>query len=155
MTLDLSWRDLAAVWGAALSTLLVLAKLLPSKPTFHVEPGEKPITDLTIRIINPSKSMCLVRELFRLQLGGPQRALGVYTGRTPLEGAGVPGALLISIRGEEERAVMINCIINQDVGENNRWLVCFGWQGAWVIPLWLPVPVYISTKRAIRLNTAL
>ena len=134
MTIDPTWRDVAAVWGAGLSTLLVLAKLLPSRPRFHLEPGYWPSSDLTLRIINPSKNMRLVRELFRFQLGGSQKALGIYTGKTPLDLAGVPGSLLVGIKGEEEKEVKINCIINQDQTENNRWLVCFGWQAPSIIP---------------------
>ena len=155
MTIDPAWRDFAAIWGAGLSTLLVLVKLLPTRPRFHLEPGERPSSDLTLRVINPAKSMRLVRELFRWHISGSQNALGIYTGKTPLDQAGVPGSLLIAIKGEDEKSVRINCIINQDRTENNRWLVCLGWQGQWVIPMWLPVPVLISTRRAERLNTAL
>jgi hypothetical protein len=155
MTMDPAWRDFAALWGAGLSTLLVLAKLLPSRPRFHLEPGDRPSSDLTLRIINPSKNMRLVRELFRYQLSGSEKALGIYTGKTPLDLAGVPGSLLVAIKGEHEKEVSINCVINQDQTENNRWLVCFGWQGQWIIPIWFPVLVFISTKRASRLNAAL
>ena len=155
MTIDPTWRDFAAVWGAGVSTLLVLTKLLPSRPRFHLEPGDQPSSDLTLRIINPSKSMRFVRELFRYQLSGSQKAFGIYTGKTPLYLAGVPGSLLIAVKGEEEKEVSINCIINQDQTENNRWLVCFGWQGQWIIPVSIPAPMFISTKRATRLNAAL
>jgi hypothetical protein len=45
--MTLSWRDAAAIWGAGLSTVMAVMRLLPSRPRFHVEPGERPISDLT------------------------------------------------------------------------------------------------------------
>jgi len=68
MTIDPSWRDFAALWGATLSTLIVLANFLPARPRFHLEPSDPPETDLTLKIINPSQRMCFVRELFRIHL---------------------------------------------------------------------------------------
>jgi hypothetical protein len=44
--------------------------------------------------------------------------------------------------------------MDQRARPNNRWLVFFGWQGSWIVPVWVPVPVYVSTARAKRLNDA-
>jgi hypothetical protein len=154
MVIDPGWRDFAAIWGAGLATALALGKFLPARPRFHVEPGDKPVSDLTIRIINPAKRMCFVRELGRWHIGGPQKALGIYTGSTPMDQVGVPGSLFIGLKGEDEREVRVNCIINNNLGENNRWLIWFGWQGGWVLPVWFPVPVFVSTKRAAKINEA-
>lgn len=149
----MNWRDAAALWGAGLSTFLALASLLPSRPRFHVEPGEPPGIDLLIRVVNPAKRMCFVRELWRVQLGGPDRSLGVYTVKTPSAEVGVPGSLWISIESEDETRVVVNCIDGR-TGFENCWLIVFGWQGPWLLPVWVPVPVLVSTARARRLNAA-
>jgi hypothetical protein len=151
--LTLSWRDAAAIWGAMLSTVMAVMRLLPSRPRFHVEPGEQPISDLTIRVANPSKGMCFVRELWRLPFPGTERPLGVYTGKTPMADVGATGSLWIAVKSESEVAIIVNCM-DERSGPKNRWLLVFGWQGSWFVPTWAPVPVFISTKRAKRLNAA-
>jgi hypothetical protein len=153
MTIDLSLRDVVAIWGAGLSTILLLLKVLPSRPRFHVEPGERQVCDLTIRIANPAKGMCFVRECWRIRAPRSERSLGVFTDKT-IADAGKTGSLWITIRSESEVTVKVNCLLNRDGGPKCRWLVIFGWQGSWIVPLWVPVPVYVSTGRANRLNTA-
>lgn len=156
MTIDPSWRDFAAVWGAALSTLIVLARIIPSRPQFEIEPGKPPISDLILRIINPAKNMRLVRKSFRMKISGGESAIGIYTGKSKINEIGVPGTLLFAIKGEDEREVMI--IFENDKAKNRygRWIVCFTWRGGgWLFPFAIPAFVYISTKRAARLNAAI
>lgn len=102
MTIDLSWRDFAALWGAALSTLICLARFIPSRPQFEIEPGKPPISDLILRIINPAKDMRLVRESFRMRISGGE-SIVIYTGKSKTN----DGTLLYAIKGEDEREVMI------------------------------------------------
>ena len=155
MTIDPSWRDFAAVWGAVLSTLIVLARLIPSRPQFEIEPGKPPTSDLILRIINPAKSMRLIRECFRVKISGGGSVLGVYTGKSRMCDAGVPGTLLLAIKGEDEKEVMINCLSDKDQNGNGRWILCFTWRGGWLLPFAIPAFVYVSTKRAARLNAAI
>jgi hypothetical protein len=157
MTIDPFWRDAAALWGAALSTLLAIGGILSYRPRFHVEPSNQGGVDLTVRIVNPSKRMRFVKELWRFPpFGTPRRALGVYTDRTLEMGvAGEPGSLWLAIKGEDAVTVMVNCLVNPKTVGNARWLVIFGWQGSWVVSwFWLPIPVFLSTSRANRLNAA-
>ena len=57
-----SWRDVAAVWGAGLSTVLALSRLLIPRPVFHIEPAQKPAGDLLLSIVNPDRKMVLVHR---------------------------------------------------------------------------------------------
>jgi hypothetical protein len=87
--------------------------------------------------------------------GDRKNALGIYTGKSKMEEIGQPGALWAYIEGEGKKEIRINCIINQRTTENNRWLVYFTWQGSWFLPIGFPALVYISTKRAERINAAI
>jgi hypothetical protein len=98
--------------------------------------------------------MCFVRELFRIHLTGKENALGIYTEKSKMHEVGRRGALWAYIEANGKKDVRINCVINKQ-SENNRWLICFTWQGGWFIPVGIPVLVYISTKRAERINAAI
>jgi len=113
MTIDLSWRDVAALWGAGLSTFLAIVGILPSRPRFHVEPGDQPGTasDLTVRVVNPSKHMRFVKELWRLPFPGSEKGLGVYTDKTAPDD--IMERLWLAIKSESEATVNVNCIINR------------------------------------------
>jgi hypothetical protein len=97
--------------------------------------------------------MRLVRELWRIRFWGAERPLGVFTDESAPVDYGKPGSLWIAIKSESEATVKVNCIDNR-TGSKNRWLVVFGWQGSWIVSFWVPVPVFISTARAERLNAA-
>jgi hypothetical protein len=153
--LDPTWRDVAAIWGAALSTLIVLVRLLPSRPMFFLEPGDRPSSDLTVHVINPAKSMRLVRERWRWKLTGSGSVIGVYTRQSRVDDAGVSGTLILAIKGESETVVMINCLNEHDQNGVGRWLLCFTWRGSWLVPIGFPAFVYVSTKRAAQLNSAI
>jgi len=155
MTIDPAFRDVAAIWGAGLSTLILLAKLLPSRPLFLLEPGQPPTADLTVRIINPSKSMRLVRERYRWKLTGQGRVIGVFTRRSRLSDAGIPGTLVLALKGESEATVLINCLGDRDQPDVGRWLICFVWRGSWMIPVGIPAFIFVSTARAKQLNAAI
>jgi hypothetical protein len=152
---DISWKDAAAIWGAGLSTLIVLTKLLPSRPVFLVEPGDAPVSDLTIRIINPAKSMRIVRERFRVKLWGRGTVIGVYSRKSRMMDAGVPGTLVLAVKGESETSVSVNCATERDQQGSGGWLICFTWRGSWLIPLGIPAFVLVSTKRAALFNAAI
>jgi hypothetical protein len=154
MNINPFWRDLAALWGAALSTFIFVARFIPSRPIFEIERGQPPTSDLTLRVINPSKSMRVIRERFRFKLSGKGHAIGISTGRSRTCDVGTPGTLLLAIKGEDEQKVEINCLNEADQGRNGRWLVCFTWRGSWILPLGIPAFVYVSTKRAAELNAA-
>ena len=83
MTIDPFWTSVAALWGAVLSTVLAVLSIVPPRPRFHFEPGDQPISDLTVRIVNPAKRMRFVRELGRIRFPGSEKAsLSVWTGKT-------------------------------------------------------------------------
>jgi hypothetical protein len=42
MPIDLSWRDIAALWGAVLSTLIFLGKFLPAVRAFTLNKATRP-----------------------------------------------------------------------------------------------------------------
>jgi hypothetical protein len=153
---ELTWRDIAALWGAGLSTLIVLTRLLPTRPLFFLEPrpGDDSTTDAIIRIINLDKSMRLVRERYRWRLTGKGRFIGVFT-KSRTDDAGKPGTLLLAVKGESEATVKINCFNAYDHKGTSRWLLCFTWRGAWLLPISIPHFVYLSTKRVEQLNAAL
>ncbi|NUJ81422.1 hypothetical protein HUN39_15595 [Methylocystis sp. FS] len=154
MTIDPEWRDFAAIWGAVLSSLLALARFLPDRPQFEIEPGKSVPCDLILRIINPAKSMRLVRDLCRIKIGrGGANVIGLYIEKTRLIDTGIPGTLLLAIKAESEREVMINCLSEKD--KPSRWLILFLWRGSWFLPIYFPAFVYVSTKRATKLNAAL
>jgi hypothetical protein len=154
---ELTWRDIAALWGAGLSTLIVLTRLLPTRPLFFLEPRPRDdsTTDAIIRIINPEKSMRLVRECYRWRLTGNGTVIGVFTRKSRLCDAGVAGTLLLAVKGESETTVKINCFKERDHKGTSRWLLCFTWRGAWLFPIGIPHFVYLSTKRIEQLNAAL
>lgn len=149
----LTWRDIAAIWGAGLSTLLALGALLPSRPRFEIEPGEPPSSDLTLRISNPSTRHRLVRDVWRANLAGSSHSLGLYTRQTRLIDAGIAGSLNLLVRSGEEKVVQINCVEDR-AGSCGRWLILFIWRGNWLLPVGFPVLVYVSTRRAAKLNSA-
>ena len=152
MTTEWTWRDIAAVWGAGLSTLIWLGRLLPIRPTFHLAPGERPLSDMTLRIVNPSRETILVRDIARIRLGGDREIIGLFTRKTPVCDIGRSGGLLVTVPGEGALDVKVNCI-DAEKEPNARWIVIFVWRGgSWIFPLGLPVPVYISARRAALLN---
>jgi hypothetical protein len=155
MAMDLSWRDFAAIWGAGLSSLIVLARFLQARPRFKTEPGKLPTSDQILRIVNPAKNMRLIRERFRVKVSGDGCEIGIFTGKSRVCDLGVPGTLLFAIKGEDEREVTIIFANNKSLNVNGRWIVCFTWHGDWLLPFPIPAFVYISTKRAAQLNTAI
>jgi hypothetical protein len=87
----MTWRDIAALWGAALSSLLFLERLFPARPLVRLEPGPYPSTSdpgLTVRIVNPSRDMLLVGNIRRFCVAGSATELGVYTRQTPMAEVG-------------------------------------------------------------------
>ena len=94
-----------------------------------------------------------MRELWRIPFSGTERPLGVYTGKTQMADVGVPGSLWIAVKSESEVSILVNCMDDR-AGPKNRWLLVFGWQGSWFVPVWVPVLVFVSTKRAKRLKVA-
>ena len=153
--MELSWRDIAAIWGAGLSTFLALTKLLPSKPMFHLEPGDPPSSDLTLRIMNPGKRMLIVRERFRWRIAGAEDVLGIFTERSRLDQMGVPGTLVVAVPSEGETLVSINCLSRRVGAEaDSQWLLVFAWSAGWLLPLSIPALVYVSSKRARELDAA-
>ncbi len=98
MAMDLSWRDFAAIWGARLSSLIVLARFLQARPRFKTEPGKLPTSDQILRIVNPAKNMRLIRERFRVKVSGDGCEIGIFTGKSRVCDLGVPGTLLFAIR---------------------------------------------------------
>ena len=158
MTIDPSLSTAAALWGAGLSTLLAVLSIVPSKPKFHVEPSSLSGEDLTVRIVNPAKRMRFVRVLWCFPFPGSEKTLPIYTDEilkeSPLYDVGRRRPLWIALKSESEAMVRMNWIMKYPESLKNRWLVVFGWQGSWIVPLWVPVPVFISTKRAERLNAA-
>jgi hypothetical protein len=151
MTISPFWTSVAALWAAFLSTWLALPSILK----FHVEPKTKSGDDLTVRIVNPTKRMRFVRQLCCFPFPGSGKTLPVYTDQMLKDSPGRRGRLWIALKSESEAMVHMNWIMESEVRANNRWLVIFGWQGAWIVPwVWVPVPVYVSTARANRLNAA-
>ena len=151
MTISPFWTSVAALWGAVLSTWLAL----PSRLKFHVEPGTKSGDDMTVRIVNPTHRMRFVRLLCYIPFPGSQKPLSIYTDEmlkdSPLYGAR-RRPLWIALKSESEKTVSMKWIM-PPVSQRDRWLVIFGWQGAWIVPwIWAPVFVYISTARAKRLD---
>jgi hypothetical protein len=151
MTMDFSWRDVAALWGAGLSTWLAIVRSLPPRPRFYIEASNQAGADLIIRVVNPSKRTRLVKVLCRLRSLGTEPTLGVY-----IDPSEAQEPLRVAIKSEAEATITVNCLINRDrAGQKNYWLVIFGWQGSWAVPwLWVPVPVFVSTPRANRLKAA-
>ena len=150
MTIDPFWTSAAAIWGAGLSTLVVVLSIVPSRPRFHVEPRSQRGDDLTVRIVNPAKRMRFVRQLCCWPFPGSEKTLPIHTDESP----GWLARRWIALKSESETTVYMTWVIGEP-RPSNRWLVIFGWRGAWIVPwIWVPVPVYVSTGRAKRLNDA-
>jgi hypothetical protein len=159
MTLGPFWTSAAAVWGAVLSTVLAVLSIVPPWPKFHVEPKSFGGEDLTIRIVNPAKRMRFVRLCRCVPLNREKKTLAIYTDEmlkeSPLYDGGRRRPLWIALKSESEAMVRMTWTMKDSESSKDRWLVIFGWQGAWIVPwIWVPVFVYVSTARAKRLNVA-
>lgn len=143
-----SWRDFAAVWGACLSTVLALSRLLIPRPVFHIEPAQKPAGDLLLRIVNPGRKMVLVRRGWSVRLGSKDSEV-----RTLIYGPGTaendvpPTVLAIPSEGEERLLV-------EFFGVRPSVLTVFWWRRSWLFSaIAVPVPVVLSKARADRLKS--
>lgn len=158
---DLSWKDVAALWGAGLSTWLALTRLLPSRPRLHVEPPEDTFLNRTviegddvkfatavIRVVNPAKRMVYVRDLLRVRLRGSVNEIALHTGKSSLALSGRPGSLrlLLPPEAQTEAEAMFD--------EDTVWLVVFVWQQPWLMPVWMPVVLVVSGERIKRYRDA-
>lgn len=143
----ISLRDIAAIWGAGLSTLLALSYFLPARPYFHLEPGE--MNDLRIRIVNPARDMVFVREWFRFRLGGSETALGVFSDGSRFEDMGRSGTVHVGIPGEGSGYITVNTLKPGSI-----WLVVLRWRRQWLLPIWIPKVVFLSGHRAAEMKAA-
>lgn len=68
----LKLTTLLAIWGAALSTILALVKLIPEWPVLSVWPSSTPGADLAttieVRVFNPAKRPLFIEGSFQLPL---------------------------------------------------------------------------------------
>ena len=145
------WRDIAAVWGAALSSLLFLERLFPARPLIGLEPGPFQGTSdpgLTVRIVNPSRDMLLIGNVRRFRVAGAATELGIFTRQTPLtDVAKNPSPVVLYVRGESDAALSINFV------GPGAWVLLIWWRRTWLLSLWLPRLVLVSTALAMKINS--
>ena len=67
----MDWKAVAAIWGAGLSTILAIAKVLEARPVFQLEPMNTLTGDQWYRIIvrNTSRYAILIKNLWSFQIG--------------------------------------------------------------------------------------
>ncbi len=96
--------------------------------------------------------MIFVREWLRWSIGSKREPLGIFTDKSKLAEIGEPGKLWVSIKAGDEKLVKINCLSDRE--QQAAWLLIFLWHGAGLLPCRWPAVVYISAKRAARINAA-
>jgi hypothetical protein len=152
---EISWRDMAAFWGAGLSTLIFLSQFFPSSPVIHVETGHPTGADLNLRIVNPSKRTVIIREFARCKLKRGQNKIVISRGHEAnMNGNEAVGGIWAAIKGEDELICEVYGLNKVIQGCVTRWLIVFLWRGGWPFPIWFPTFVFLSTKRATLLNAA-
>jgi hypothetical protein len=150
----MGWKDWAALWGAVLSTWLAAVRLLPDRPRLHLEPPEDAVSGRSmidgvevrdgkavIRVVNPGKRMVFVRDWKRIKLRGSVPTIALYTRKTGMNVAEIPGGLRLLLPPEEQTEV--DALFEQEAS----WLLVFLWQQPWLLPVWLPIFLLVSGKR--------
>jgi hypothetical protein len=147
-----SIRDIAGFWGAALSTIIALAVLIPSRPRRTLLPGPYQGMDdggLTIRILNLSRNMLLIGSARRVRLkGNGSHGVGIYNRSSPLHQIGAnPSPLVFYVPGEGEVDIFVNSLQPGD-----SWLLVFWWRRDWLLPLRLPLFIKVSRELQDQIN---
>jgi hypothetical protein len=75
----MDWRTVTAVWGAGLSTLLALQKLVPERPILALGParGSARPPYVLLQLTNPSQQPLFIVGCRQIRLSGPRQDYGV------------------------------------------------------------------------------
>ncbi len=149
--MELGWREIAALWGAGLSTVLAFLKFLPLAPQFAFEPetGTSSRPYCHLKVSNPGKSTLYFRTWKRIALRGGKDGLQIATCYTPMDkGVGTDARYAVGPNGELSFHVIAS--VPEDL-----WLVIWSWHRGWMLPLRLPCLMVISGARIGAINAAI
>lgn len=149
--MELGWREIAALWGAGLSTVLALLKFLPLAPQFIFEPdgfGDK-TRSCFLRISNPGVSTLYIRVRGRFKLCWGDHALAIYARGTRMSDAEGTNSIYAVAPNEEIRIEVLL------TSPDSRWLVVWSWHRGWLLPLRLPMLTYFSGPRMEEMSNAI
>jgi hypothetical protein len=142
-------KGIAALWGAVLSTLLFVDRVL-ARPVLRLEPGPDQGTSepgLTLRVVNPAKIGLLIGHARRFHLRGGSAELGISTRQSPLNQIATnPSPVALYVGAESDQT------LNMTLLGRGTWLLVIWWRRPWLLPMWVPAPLIISSDLAEAIN---
>lgn len=151
--MTLSWTTALAIWGAGLSTALAWARLLPRPRVLLTPwPPERPeASKLEMRVVNNSSWPVEIYKVMRIRLSGkPVEFVANSDPEMPLSNWfdwDETGEIYLYVPPHKTSSVFM-----RELSPDTRSLLIFMWRSGPILPLRMPLAVYVSGRHAARMS---